>query len=55
MSCDKCTVPGCERVTKLIKTDSEILNLVLKSIYVNETWHDDFGFFRIENPMPDEE
>jgi hypothetical protein len=42
-------------MTKLIKTDSEILNLVLKSLYVNEIWQDDFGFVEIENPMPEEE
>ncbi|MFQ6128234.1 MAG: hypothetical protein ACE5QW_04965 [Thermoplasmata archaeon] len=42
-------------MTKLIKTESEILNLVLKSLYVNQVWEEENGYREIELPKPDRE
>ncbi|MFQ6107895.1 MAG: hypothetical protein ACE5QF_10000 [Thermoplasmata archaeon] len=44
-------------MTKLIKTDSEILNLVLKSLYVNEVWENEILNEEAELPFrrPDNE
>lgn len=39
-------------MTRLIKTDSEILNLVLKSLYVNEIWENGFHYEDYELPLP---
>ena len=38
-------------MTRLIKTDSEILNLVLRSLYVNEVWENDFRYEK-EHDLP---
>lgn len=42
-------------MTKLIKTDSEILNLVLKSLYVNEVWENGMHYEEIELPLQEPE
>ncbi len=40
-------------MTRLIKTDSEILNLVLKSLYVNEIWENGLHYEEYELPLPE--
>ncbi len=43
-------------MTILIKTDSEILNLVLKSLYVNEVWENGFHYEDVHKlPLPEPE
>jgi hypothetical protein len=39
-------------MTRLIKTDSETLNLVLRSLYVNEVWGNGLHYEEFDLPVP---
>jgi hypothetical protein len=39
-------------MTRQIKTDSETLNLVLRSLYVNEVWENGLHYEEFNLPVP---
>lgn len=42
-------------MTRLIRTDSETLNLVLRSLYVNEVWENGLQYEELSIQLPKQE